>query len=207
MRPRRVAKVVLVGDSGVGKSTILSTYTGEPFSPVYFKTRERDIKTATVRVRQQQLELQIWDTPGDPLCRTITAAYMREEVQGAVIVFDVTKDDTYYNVPHWVSVVNQYAGSGNVKFLFVGNKNDQVGVRRVNIESGVQLANQYNGAYIDASARTNENVHEIFQTMAERICREGTEQARNLPMGGDDGQEGNNSVDTSDRGGFRCTVL
>lgn len=201
--PKKVAKVVLVGESGVGKSSILSTYFGEPFSHVYVQTREREIKTTTLNVGRQPLELQIWDTPGNPLCRTITAAYLREEVQGAVCIFDVTRDDTYYNMQHWVATVNTYAGSGNVKFVFVGNKVDQK-ERSVNIESGEQLAKQYNGIYIDVSARQNLNVNEIFQTIAERIDNEGGQE--NAGIGDENGQEGDNSMRNEDRG-FQCIFL
>lgn len=201
--PKKVAKVVLVGESGVGKSSILSTYFGEPFSHVYVQTKEREIKKTTLNVGRQPLELQIWDTPGNPVCRTITAACLREEVQGAVCIFDVTRDDTYYNMQHWVTIVNTYAGSGNVKFVFVGNKVDQK-ERTVNVESGEQLAKQYNGIYIDVSARQNFNVNAIFQTIAERIDDEGGQE--NAGIGDENGQEGDNSMTREDRG-FQCIFL
>ncbi|XP_073238562.1 uncharacterized protein [Porites lutea] len=146
--PDCTAKVVMIGDSGVGKSKILSSYNGERFNPTYMQTRERQIRTSRVQVGRRSVELQIWDTPGNPLCRTITAAYMRENVQGVIIVFDVTKDESYYNVQHWLKTVNQ-------------------------------LAKQHSGRYVDTSAKTKENIHKIFQTMAELILGENGEQVRN----------------------------
>ncbi|KAL9985347.1 hypothetical protein ACROYT_G007738 [Oculina patagonica] len=162
-------KVVLVGDSGVGKSTILSSYRGERFNPCYVQTRDRDIKNAKVQVGRASVELQIWDTPGDDQCRTMTAAHMREDVQGVIVVFDVTSDDTYYNVQHWVKTIKQYAGNENLKFVFVGNKNDVQEGRKVFVESGEQLARQHNGRYMDASAKKKENIDQIFKAMAESI--------------------------------------
>ncbi|XP_073238561.1 ras-related protein Rab-13-like isoform X1 [Porites lutea] len=182
--PDCTAKVVMIGDSGVGKSKILSSYNGERFNPTYMQTRERQIRTSRVQVGRRSVELQIWDTPGNPLCRTITAAYMRENVQGVIIVFDVTKDESYYNVQHWLKTVNQYVAGReheNCKFVFVGNKNDlaeKLG-RKVLIESGEQLAKQHSGRYVDTSAKTKENIHKIFQTMAELILGENGEQVRN----------------------------
>ncbi|KAM7437169.1 GTPase Ypt2 [Porites harrisoni] len=172
------------------------------------QTRERQIRKSRVQVGRRSVELQIWDTPGNPLCRTITAAYMREDVQGVIIVFDVTKDESYYNVQHWLQTVNQYAAGReheNCKFVFVGNKNDlaeKLG-RKVFIESGEQLAKQHSGAYVDTSAKTKENIHKIFQTMAELILGETGEQP-NTP----DGTNAPGNVDgESQNKGFSCTVL
>lgn len=204
--PDCAAKVVMIGDSGVGKSKILSSYNGERFNPTYMQTRERQIRKSRVQVGRRSVELQIWDTPGNPLCRTITAAYMREDVQGVIIVFDVTKDETYYNVQHWLKTVNQYVAGReheNCKFVFVGNKNDDKLGRKVLIESGEQLAKQHSGVYVDTSAKTKENIHEIFQTMAELIL-------------GETGEQPNTSSGTNEPGDvdgerqnkpFPCTVL
>lgn len=205
--PDCTAKVVMIGDSGVGKSKILSSYNGERFNPTYMQTRERQIRTSRVQVGRRSVELQIWDTPGNPLCRTITAAYMREDVQGVIIVFDVTKDESYYNVQHWLKTVNQYVAGRdheNCKFVFVGNKNDladKLG-RKVFIESGEQLAKQHSGAYVDTSAKTKENIHKIFQTMAELILGETGEQP-NTPYGTNEPGD----VNGENQKGFPCTVL
>lgn len=204
--PDCTAKVVMIGDSGVGKSKILSSYNGERFNPTYMQTRERQIRKSRVQVGRRSVELQIWDTPGNPLCRTITAAYMREDVQGVIIVFDVTKDETYYNVQHWLKTVNQYAAGReheNCNFVFVGNKNDDKLGRKVQIESGEQLAKQHSGVYVDTSAKTKENIHKIFQTMAELILGETGEQPNTTSGTNENGDvdgEGQNKP-------FPCTVL
>lgn len=162
-------KIALVGDSGVGKSKILSSYLGERFNPLYVQTRERETKNTVVNFGRRVVELQIWDTPGNDLCRTMTAAYLQEDVQGVVVVFDVTNYDSFLNVHHWVKTVEQYARQDNVNFVFVGNKTDMEEKRKVSIEHGEELAKQKNGAYIDASARMNSNIDLIFQRMTEII--------------------------------------
>ncbi|KAJ7394120.1 GTP-binding protein [Desmophyllum pertusum] len=204
--PNQTVKVVLVGDSGVGKSTILSSYRGERFNPCYVQTQEREIKNAKVQVGKESVDLQIWDTPGNAHCRTITTAYMQGDVKGVIVVFDVTSYDTYLDVQHWVKTVKQYAGNENVKFVFVGNKNDLSVRRKVLLEAGEELAKQHNGAYIDASAKKKDNIDKIFKTMAESILGVANNtyfEAKREPEPDDfsrsDGGGGG--------GGFRCTVL
>lgn len=198
-------KVAIVGDSGVGKSTILSSYKGERFNPCYVQTREREIKNTRVDSGNGFAELQIWDTPGNDLCRTITAAYVREDVRGVVVVFDVTSYDSYLNVQHWVKTVKQYAGHDNVKFVFVGNKSDLKGKRKVTEEHGEELANQHNGAYIDASAKTNKNINMIFKRMAEFILGEAPSTSNGRESEADDSGKYNGGGEGG--GSFRCTVL
>lgn len=148
------------------------------------------------------------DTPGTPLCRTITAAYMKVDVKGVIIVFDVTKDDTYFNVQHWVRTTKEYVGNGNVKFVFVGNKNDisLTEGRKVVEESGEQLARQNNGIYIDASAKKKTNIDEIFTKMAESLLDDGTNQ-HNLSNDEHEAGDTSGSFNGGKEGGFRCIFL
>ncbi|RMX49132.1 hypothetical protein pdam_00003941 [Pocillopora damicornis] len=150
-------KIALVGDSGVGKSKILSSYLGERFNPLYVQTRERETKNTVVNVGRRVVELQICnirlhsgqnavdsqiiakDTPGNDHFRTVTAAYVQEDVQGVVVVFDVTNYDSFLNVHHWVKTVEQYARQDNVNFVFVGNKTDMEEKRKVSKEHGEEV--------------------------------------------------------------------
>lgn len=204
-RPTVRHKIALVGDSGVGKSTILSTFKGERFNPLYVITRKREIKTAVVNVGNEVAELQIWDTPGSADCRTMTAAYVQEDVQGVVVVFDVTSYDSYMNVQHWVKTVNQFAGQENLKFVFVGNKTDLERQRKVSEDHGQELANQTNGAYIDASAKTNKNIEMIFRRMTEIILGMNEESNMNNERRSGAGDSGD--YNGKEREGFHCTVL
>jgi len=137
-------------------------------------------------------------------------------VKGIIVVFDVTSDDSYFNVQHWIKTVKQFAGTENVKFVFVGNKNDMSEWgRKVSQESGEHLARQHNGVYIDASAKTKHNIDQIFKKMAESILNveldmhsTSTRESEvddlsqsNGGVGEGGGNEGRGG------GGFRCTVL
>jgi len=137
---------------------------------------------------------------------------MKERIQGVVFVYDVTDDRTYDNVQHWLKTVNEYAGNdlgeckGNIKFVFVGNKADKTLERKVHPESGEQLAKQYNGFYVDASAKTSQNIDQIFQRMAESIFSEDKKQHNSLPREGDQ-DDNSGSLDKEKRGFFGCTFL
>ncbi|XP_027039973.1 ras-like GTP-binding protein RYL1 [Pocillopora damicornis] len=156
-------KIALVGDSGVGKSKILSSYLGERFNPLYVQTRERETKNTVVNVGRRVVELQIWDTPGNDHFRTVTAAYVQEDVQGVVVVFDVTNYDSFLNVHHWVKTVEQYARQDNVNFVFVGNKTDMEEKRKVSKEHGEEVGK------LTSMTVTHFLPVQIFQRMTEII--------------------------------------
>merc|ERR1719321_2356167 len=116
-------KLVLIGDSGVGKSCLLLRFADDSFTESYISTIGVDFRFRTVKVGDKFVKLQIWDTAGQERFRTITSAYYRG-ADGIIMVYDVTAQESFDHVQDWLSEVNRYASEGTCKLL-VGNKSDR----------------------------------------------------------------------------------
>jgi len=116
-------KLVLIGDSGVGKSCLLLRFADDAFTESYISTIGVDFRFRTVKIDKKTVKLQIWDTAGQERFRTITSAYYRG-ADGIIMVYDVTSVESFDHVNDWLNEVNRYASEGTCKLL-VGNKNDR----------------------------------------------------------------------------------
>lgn len=162
-----IMKLLLVGDSGVGKSCLLLRFVEDKFNPSFITTIGIDFKIRTIEINGKRIKLQVWDTAGQERFRTITTAYYRGAM-GIVLVYDVTDSNTFENIRKWFSTVNQHAND-DAQLMLVGNKADEDGIRTVTKQQGEALANELNIPFIEASAKTNENVDEIFFQLATLI--------------------------------------
>ena len=115
-------KLLMIGDSGVGKSSLLLRFASDQFEDSYMTTVGLDFKIRTVEVDGKVVKLQMWDTAGQERFRTITSSYYRG-AQGIIVVFAVDDTKSFENVKTWVTEIERYAGEGVVKLL-VGNKCD-----------------------------------------------------------------------------------
>ena len=120
--PDFLFKLVLIGDTGVGKSCILLRFADDAFTESYISTIGVDFRFRTIKVENKTVKLQIWDTAGQERFRTITSAYYRG-ADGIIMVYDVTNADSFGHVNDWLNEVNRYASESTCKLL-VGNKND-----------------------------------------------------------------------------------
>lgn len=159
-------KILLVGDSGVGKSCLLVRFVEDKFSPSFITTIGIDFKIKTVDISGKKIKLQLWDTAGQERFRTITTAYYRGAM-GIILVYDVTDERTFENIRQWFSTVNQHANE-EAQLLLVGNKKD-MDARAVTYEQGENLAKELGVPFIEASAKDDENVSDIFFTLAKLI--------------------------------------
>lgn len=164
-------KILLVGDSAVGKSSLIIQYIEGVFSETFISTIGVDFKIRTVTVHDKRHKLQIWDTAGQERFRTITSAYYRG-AQGIFIVYDVTAPVTFENVSLWSSEILRNADRNRapaVKML-VGNKIDCVDARAVTREAGERAADKFGMAYVEVSAKTGgPAIDSLFTTMAGAI--------------------------------------
>ena len=160
-------KLLMIGDSGVGKSSLLLRFASDQFEDSYMTTVGLDFKIRTVEVDGKVVKLQMWDTAGQERFRTITRSYYRGS-QGIVVVYDVTDNDTFENVKHWLSEIERYAADGVSKML-VGNKCDMTDARAVETATAQEVADKLDVPFFEASAKTAENVDEIFLRMARDI--------------------------------------
>ncbi|EWM27169.1 rab8 -family small gtpase [Nannochloropsis gaditana] len=162
-------KLLLIGDSGVGKSCLLLRYSEDSFTPSFITTIGIDFKIKSLPLEDKKLKLQIWDTAGQERFRTITTAYYRGAM-GILLVYDVTDERSFANVKNWMRQIEQHA-SESVNKILIGNKCDvDPADRRVSLEQGRKLAEEYRIKFFETSAKENVNVDEAFYTVARDIA-------------------------------------
>ena len=160
-------KLLLIGNSGVGKSCILMRYADNSFTENFFNTIGVDFKIKTITLNDQVIKMQIWDTAGQDRFRTLTSSYYRG-AHGIIIVYDVTNKDSFDNVRQWMQEIEKFA-SENVNKLLVGNKSDLEEQREVTFDEGVELAKKYDIPFLEVSAKNWIHIDDTFTTMASEI--------------------------------------
>lgn len=160
-------KLLLIGDSGVGKSCLLLRFADDTYTESYISTIGVDFKIRTVELDGKTIKLQIWDTAGQERFRTITSSYYRG-AHGIIVVYDVTDAESFNNVKQWLHEIDRYA-SENVNKLLVGNKSDLTSKRAVTAEQGKEFADSLGIEFLETSAKNATNVEKAFMTMASQI--------------------------------------
>ncbi|KAJ2931395.1 hypothetical protein H1R20_g5681, partial [Candolleomyces eurysporus] len=160
-------KLLLIGDSGVGKSCLLLRFADDTYTESYISTIGVDFKIRTIELEGKTVKLQIWDTAGQERFRTITSSYYRG-AHGIIVVYDVTDNDTFTNVKQWLQEIDRYASEG-VNKLLVGNKSDLTGKKVVEYSVAKEFADQLNIPFLETSAKNATNVEQAFLTMAKQI--------------------------------------
>ena len=183
-----IMKLLLVGDSGVGKSCLLLRFVEDKFNPSFITTIGIDFKIRTIESKGKKIKLQVWDTAGQERFRTITTAYYRGAM-GIVLIYDVTDLRSFENVETWYQTVTQHE---DAQIFLVGNKCDDDSSRQVSTEEGQQLAAKLNVPFLEASAKSNHNVDSIFYELAGLIQeKHGDNDAGTGPSGIDVSQGSN----------------
>jgi len=162
-------KVVLIGDSGVGKSNLLSRFTRNEFNLDSKSTIGVEFATRSISVDAKTVKAQIWDTAGQERYRAITSAYYRGAV-GALLVYDIAKHATYVNVTRWLKELRDHADS-NIVIMLVGNKSDLKHLRAVPTDEAKAFAAENGLSFIETSALDASNVESAFQTILTDIYR------------------------------------
>ncbi|KAL5169329.1 Ras-related protein Rab11C [Glycine soja] len=160
-------KIVLIGDSGVGKSNILSRFTRNEFCLESKSTIGVEFATRTLQVEGKTVKAQIWDTAGQERYRAITSAYYRGAV-GALLVYDITKRQTFDNVQRWLRELRDHADS-NIVIMMAGNKSDLSHLRAVSEDDGQALAEREGLSFLETSALEATNIEKAFQTILTEI--------------------------------------
>ncbi|XP_073525516.1 uncharacterized protein [Phyllobates terribilis] len=156
-------KIVLIGDSGVGKSNILSRFTRNEFCLDSKSTIGVEFATRTLQVEGKTVKAQIWDTAGQERYRAITSAYYRGAV-GALLVYDITKRQTFDNLLRWLRELRDHADS-NIVIMMAGNKSDLKHLRAISEDDGKALAEKEGLSFLETSALEAVNVEKAFQTV------------------------------------------
>ncbi|XP_029372555.1 ras-related protein Rab-1B-like isoform X1 [Echeneis naucrates] len=160
-------KLLLIGDSGVGKSCLLLRFSDDTYTDSYISTIGVDFKIRTIDMDGKTVKLQIWDTAGQERFRTITSSYYRG-AHGIIIVYDITEQESFNNVRQWLDEIERYACE-NVSRLLVGNKSDLVSKKVVDAATAQDLASSLRIPFLETSSKTSDNVEKAFLTMASEI--------------------------------------
>ncbi|XP_065192618.1 ras-related protein Rab-8B-like [Sycon ciliatum] len=160
-------KLLLIGDSGVGKTCILFRFSEDAFNSTFISTIGIDFKIRTIELDGKKIKLQIWDTAGQERFRTITTAYYRGAM-GIMLVYDITNDKSFDNIKNWIRNIEEHA-SADVERMILGNKCDMDEKRTVSKERGEQLAVEYGVKFMETSAKASINVEESFIMLARDI--------------------------------------
>lgn len=166
-------KLLIIGDSGVGKSSLLLRFADNTFSGNYITTIGVDFKIRTIEVDGERVKLQIWDTAGQERFRTITSTYYRG-THGVIVVYDVTNGDSFANVKRWLHEIDQNCDV--VNRILVGNKNDDPERKVVLTEDAQRFADQMGIQLFETSAKENINVEEMFNAITRMVLRSKQEQ-------------------------------
>ncbi|XP_054038967.1 ras-related protein Rab-25 isoform X2 [Rissa tridactyla] len=162
-----VFKVVLIGESGVGKTNLLSRFTRNEFNHDSRTTIGVEFSTRTILVGDAVVKAQIWDTAGLERYRAITSAYYRGAV-GALVVFDITKHQTYDVVDRWLKELYDHA-EASIVVMLVGNKTDLAQAREVPMEEAKMFADNNGLLFVETSALDSTNVEQAFETILKEI--------------------------------------
>ena len=160
-------KILLIGDSGVGKSCLLLRFADDSWTETHISTIGVDFKIKTLEIDGKTVKLQIWDTAGQERFRTITSSYYRG-AQGIILVYDITDSESFNNVKQWMGEIDRYACE-NVNKLLVGNKCDLESERKVKGDVAKQFADGFEIPWIETSAKNAHNVQQCFVQMATAI--------------------------------------
>jgi small GTP-binding protein len=162
-------KILIVGDSAVGKTNLLSRFTQNTFELCSKSTIGVEFATTTLRVGQKGhvIRAQLWDTAGQERYHSITSTYYRGAV-GALIVFDLTRRDTFEHVANWSHDIRE-ACATELTIVMVGNKSDQIAQRQVTSAEAIEFAKRHQCAYIETSALANKNTTRAFELIVENV--------------------------------------
>jgi len=179
-------KFLLIGDSGVGKSSIMLRFADNAYDTSFISTIGVDFEIKTIGVDGKKIKLQLWDTAGQERFRTVTRAYYRD-AHGVIVVFDVTDQESFKNVREWLHEIDEFAAD-EVNVLLIGNKVDMADHREVTFDAAQSFADEMGIGYVETSAKSAFGVDEAFLGMAKTTMSRQTQMVqdkvrrnRNIP--------------------------
>ena len=162
-------KLILIGDSCVGKSNILLKYLKNEFDPNSRATVGVEFGTKNIIINNKKIKIQIWDTAGQERYRSITSAYYKG-AKGALIVYDITRKCTFDNIDKWISDL-KLNGDKNICIVILGNKSDLDDKREISKGDGIKKSEMYKTAFLETSALNGDNIGKAFDEIIEQIIQ------------------------------------
>ena len=160
-------KLILIGDSCVGKSNILLKYLKNQFNENSKTTIGVEFGTKNIIINNKRIKIQIWDTAGQERYLSITSAYYKG-AKGALIVYDITRKNTFDNIDKWITDL-KLNGDENICIIILGNKSDLIDKREINKNDGIKKAEMYKTAFLETSALNGDNISKAFDELIEQI--------------------------------------
>ena len=172
-------KILLIGDSSVGKTSILLRYVDDEFNDSYISTIGIEYKIKTINVNNKKITMRIWDTSGQERYRSITQNFYRN-ANGILFVFDVTKKESFNNIKLWLT--DSQNCEANISKILIGNKIDLEEEREVSNETIKNFANKKEMKFFETSAKEGTNIDLIFRELAELILSNKCEESEVLDV-------------------------
>ncbi len=182
-------KVILIGDSGVGKTNIMSKFLKNQFLEDSKATVGVEFGSKLFIQQGHKIKAQIWDTAGQEKYKAITSAYYKGS-KGALVIYDITQKETFANIEKWVNDL-KCKGDPKITIIIIGNKNDLEEKRQISKEQGEEKAKSFGCAFLETSAYSGDNIEKAFEMMVKEIYDKFTSD-----IGGDDEEE----LDSNEKG-------
>ncbi|EGG19023.1 Rab GTPase [Cavenderia fasciculata] len=160
-------KILLIGDSDVGKTSIVKRFSDDIFDEDLLCTIGVEYKVKTLKVDDKEVTFNIWDTAGQEKFRALISSYYRG-AHGIILTYDVTKRETFKNLQYWLNEIETFSTRSNVVKLLVGNKIDKEN-REVTREEGLEFARSKAMLFIECSAKTKVGIQQAFEELAHKI--------------------------------------
>lgn len=175
-------RIVLIGDSGVGKTAILLRYSENVFSVSFITTIGIDFRIKTVEMNGKRVKLQVWDTAGQERFHSVATSYYRN-AHGIMLIYDVSKAESFLHITKWVNNISKNSPT-NVKLILIGNKCDiEDNMRVIERERGTMLAQELNMPFLETSAKLDLNVGTAFELLTTAIMEEGSKREEEEDVG------------------------
>ncbi|CAF1392835.1 unnamed protein product, partial [Didymodactylos carnosus] len=182
-------KILIIGDSGVGKTAVLQRFANDYYSTDYVATIGVDFQIRTIDIDSKDVKLQVWDTAGQDRFKCVVSSFYRG-AHGVIVCFDITDLESFRNVEEWISEIQRYC-STNPPIYLVGTKSDLQTKRTISYQQATQYAQSKGIQYIETSSKTNDNIQETFfrfsRTLIEhsdKVLTTGNPNGTLKPLGG-----------------------
>ena len=162
-----IFKIVLIGDSSVGKTNILSKYISDEYDPDTQATIGVELSTKNYTFDNNEVKVQIWDTAGQEKYRSITSSYYKG-AHGCLLVYDITRKATFENIDKWLAEI-KLSSNNEINMILIGNKCDLEDKREVSIEEAQNKAKLLNMAFMETSALNGTNVEKAFNELVNNV--------------------------------------